>query len=89
MVSSVYNYISDKIGLLDPKIRENVVQYYTKIKLVEDEVRECNKDYPSYHSQRRINKLRRLALKRSVDNAKEANDIGEELIKSLKEQIWR
>jgi hypothetical protein len=35
----------------------------------------------------KVKELRRLALKRSVDNAKEANDIGEELIKSLKEQI--
>ena len=46
---TVYFAISDKIGLLDPKIRENVVQYYTKIKDVEDEVRTCNKDYPSHY----------------------------------------
>jgi hypothetical protein len=84
---TVYSTISDKMGLLDPKIRENVVQYYSKIKDVEDEVRACNKDYPSYYRQRRIDELRRLALKRSTENAKEANDIGEELIKSLKEQI--
>ena len=84
---TVYSAISDKIGLLDPKIRENVVQYYTKIKLVEDEVRECNKEYLSDYHQRTINELRRLALNRSTENAKEANNIGEKLIKSLKEQI--
>lgn len=99
---TIYSATSDKIGLLDHKIGENVVRYYTKIKLVEEEVRACNRDYSHYllfycdqenSGQKRkkgiikVKELRRLALKRSVDNAKEANDIGEELIKSLKEQI--
>jgi hypothetical protein len=59
---TVYFAISDKIGLLDLKIRENVVQYYIKIKLVEDEVRACNKEYPSYYGQRRINELSRNSV---------------------------
>lgn len=84
---TVYSAMSDKMGLLDPKIRESVVQYYTKIKDVGDEVRTCNKDYPSHYSLRSIKELRRLALKRSIENAKEANSIGEGLIKNLNAQI--
>jgi len=76
---TIYSALADKIGLLDSKIQDSVVQYYTKIPLVEDEVRACNKKYSSYHSQR-VRKIRKSALERSIKNAIEANNIGEEVL---------
>lgn len=77
---TMYSAVADKISLLDPKIGEMVVQYYTKIKYVEDEVSECNKVYPT-RTEGQIKKLRQDALERSIENAEEADEIYKKLIK--------
>ena len=83
---TMYSAVADKIGLIDPKIGETVVLYYTKIKLVEDEVRECNKVYSTKYIERKIKELRWKALKRSFDNANDADKIYKKLIKEPKWQ---
>ena len=81
---TMYSALADKIGLLDPKIGETVVLYYTKIKLVEAEVRESNKDYQSVYDKHVIKRMSLLALKRSIENAEEADETYKRLMKEPK-----
>jgi len=94
---TVYSALSDKIGLLNPKIGEKVVQYYAKIKFTEDEDDNLGLVLQKYdttgaNGYYKTSKyldviLSRDELRKYFTNAKEAYDIGRELIKSLKEQI--
>ena len=77
--------MSDKIGSLDSNSREKVVQYYAKIKFMEDMLR-------IIHSTTHTDFSEEIQLIKNpgetyFTNAEEAYSIGEKLIKSLKEQI--
>lgn len=86
---TIYSALSDKIGLLEPKSREKVVQYYVKIRVMEDLLRALHETYlpPTDFSKEQIQLFKEIATKGYITNAEEVYKIGEELIKSLKEQI--
>jgi len=96
---AIYSALSDKIGLLEPKSRECVVQYYVKIKFMEDKLRLIQEisltSPPDYgkdnYSKMVLSLITRTKTEKEAEefftNAVEAYKIGEELIKSLKEQI--
>jgi hypothetical protein len=87
---TVYSALPDKIGLLDPKSREKVVQYYVKTKFMEDELRlihEISSSTLTDYSEEQIELIKRDQTKDFFTNTEEAYNIGKELIKSLKEQI--
>lgn len=73
---TIYSALSYKLNLIDSSIRDNVIQYYQKIRLVESEMRACNKIYPSYYGEKVIAQLKEFALKRCKDNAEEAYELG-------------
>ena len=86
----IYSALSDKIGLLDPKSREKVVQYYVKTKFMEDQLRlihEISSSTLTDFSEEQIELIKRDQTKDFFTNTEEAYNIGKELIKSLKEQI--
>ena len=81
---TVYSALSDKIGLLNPKIGEKVVQYYSKIKFTEDGDDNLRILHKVSHAKGYIRTIyERVEMKEYFTNAKEAYDIGRELIKSL------
>lgn len=87
---TVYSALSDKIGSLDSKGREKVVQYYVKIKFMEDRLRVIHEIPPSTHtdfSEDLIQLIKTDAKEAYLKDAKEAYIIGEELVERLKEQI--
>jgi hypothetical protein len=86
---TIYSALSDKIGLLEPKSREKVVQYYAKIRFMEDLLRLIHEAYlPSTDSsEEQIQLFMEIATKGYFTNAEEAYKIGEELVKSVKKQI--
>ena len=87
---TVYSTLPDKIGLLDPKSREKVVQYYVKTKFMEDQLRlihEISSSTLTDFSEEQIELIKRDQTKDFFTNTEEAYNIGKELIKSLKEQI--
>ena len=87
---TVYSALPDKIGLLDPKSREKVVQYYVKTKFMEDQLRlihEISSSTLTDFSEEQIELIKRDQTKDFFTNTEEAYNIGKELIKSLKEQI--
>lgn len=86
---TIYSALSDKIGLLEPKSRERVVQYYVKIKVMEDMLRYLHETHlpPTSFSEEQIRLFREITTKGYFANADDVYKIGEELIKSLKVQI--
>ena len=87
---TVYSALPDKIGLLDPKSREKVVQYYVKTKFMEDGLRlihEISSSTLTDFSEEQIKLIKMDQTKEYFTNTEEAYNIGKELIKSLKEQI--
>ena len=87
---TVYSALPDKIGLLDPKSREKVVQYYVKTKFMEDQLRlihEISSSTLTDFSEEQIELIKRDQTKDFFTNTEEAYNISKELIKSLKEQI--
>jgi hypothetical protein len=86
---TIYSALSDKIGLLEPKSRKKVVQYYAKIRFLEDLLRAIHETYlpPTDYSEEQIQLFKEIVTKGYFTNAEETYKIGEEVIKSLKEQI--
>ena len=87
---TVYSTLSEKIGLLDPKSREDVVQYYAKIKFLEDEGVKLK--FIDIHSSfpYRVDLSGLLTYGDKMEyfaHVKESYAIGEGLIKRLKGQI--
>ncbi len=85
---TIYSALADKIGLLEPKSRKKVVQYYAKIGSLEDLLRAIHETYlpPTDCSEEQI-QFKEIVTKGYFTNAEETYKIGEEVIKSLKEQI--
>ena len=87
---TIYSALSDKIGSLDFKSREKVVQYYVKIKFMEDMLRIIHEIPPSIRtdfSEDMIQLIKMDAKEEYLRDAKEAYTIGKELVESLKKQI--
>jgi len=87
---TVYSALSEKIGLLDPKSRENVVQYYVKIKFLEDEDVKLKFIDIRSSSSYRVDSSGLLTYGDKMEyfaHVKESYAIGEGLMKRLKGQI--
>lgn len=102
---TIYSALSDKIGLLGSKSREKVVQYYTKIKFLEEQYKKLelihgilvsslkflktNEEYDERLGRTRPDPTDGDEMARCFTNAEEAYNTGKELIESLKGQIER
>ncbi len=87
---TIYSSLADKIGLLDDESREKLVPYYGFFGSMEAQLRIIHEIFPATIaglSNEQIPLLKVGATKAFFEFAEEAYNIGEELIKSLKEQI--
>lgn len=105
---TLYSSLSDKIGLLDSRSSEKVVQYYANTKFAEEQYKKLKSIHgsnlsvlknareraewanpldPIYLGEDSSSRIELAEIEKLLRNAGEAYSIGEELIKSLKEQI--
>ncbi len=83
-----YCALADKIGLLHLKTREKVVQYYGKLKSMDEIIEYIHtKSSLKGFSEEQIELIKMDQTKMYFEKAEEVFDIGEKLIKTLEEQI--